>query len=217
VSILSSVTYIDDSTFESCISLKSINIDSDSEKYCSIDGALMRKTETGLILLKYPRGKKGRYSIPSSVAVISKSAFEDCTGLTSITIPSSVTEISDDAFSGCTGLTSVKIPSSVTEISDDAFEDCTSLTSITIPSSVTKIGKYAFYGCTGLTSVIIEGKTLLYDDVFDKCTLKPLLLKETIKYTSDTFSGLNENSVIYAPESQVEDIKKYFPNTYAHD
>jgi len=240
INIPSSVTEIGVNTFESCTSLTSIDVDSSSEKYCSIDGVLMEKTKTGLMLDTYPKGKKGGYSIPSSVTEIHDYAFEGCSSLTSVNIPSSVTEIHDYAFGGCSsltsvnipssvikigswafcdcsGLTSVTIPSSVTEINGATFYGCTGLTSVNIPSSVIKIGSWAFYGCTGLTSMTIDGKTEFGDLVFHGCTLKPLLLKEEIKYSSDTFIGLNENSVIYACDSQIEEIKKYFPNTYAHD
>ena len=71
-------------------------------------------------------------------------AFENCTGLTSITIPDSVTSIGYEAFRNCNGLTSVTIPDSVTSIGDGAFSGCTGLTSVTIPSSVTDIGDKAF-------------------------------------------------------------------------
>ena len=95
------------------------------------------------------------YRTTYSVTSIGSSAFEGCTGLTSITIPSSVTSIEYDAFFGCTGLTSITIPSSVTSIGVWAFFGCTGLTSITIPSSVRSIGESAFAACTGLTSITI--------------------------------------------------------------
>ena len=94
-------------------------------------------------------------TIPSSVTSIEGSAFSGCSGLTSITIPSSVTSIENYAFYGCSGLTSIDIPNSVTSIGYRAFENCRGLTSIDIPNSVTSIESYAFKGCSGLTSVTI--------------------------------------------------------------
>jgi hypothetical protein len=41
------------------------------------------------------------------VSDIGESAFQECTGLTSVSIPRSVTSIGDLAFVGCSGLTSV--------------------------------------------------------------------------------------------------------------
>ena len=90
----------------------------------------------------------GEVVIPSSITVEGKEytvtfigayAFENCSGLTSVTIPNSVTSIDGYAFKNCSGLTSITIPNSVTVIDNDAFSGCISLTSITIPNSVTSI------------------------------------------------------------------------------
>ena len=58
---------------------------------------------------------------------IGQSAFEGCSGLTSVTIPNSVTSIGDEAFWGCSGLTSVTIGNGVTSIGSEAFRDCPEL------------------------------------------------------------------------------------------
>jgi hypothetical protein len=109
--------------------------------------------------------------IPNGVTNIAFAAFQDCTGLTSVTIPDSVTEIRTNAFEGCSGLTSVTIPNRVTDIGDYAFHRCSGLTSVTIPDSVTEIGGSAFYGCTRLTSVIIPNSvTEIGRSAFRVCT-----------------------------------------------
>ena len=50
---------------------------------------------------------------------------------TELILPSYITKINQDAFENCTGLTSVTIGGSVTSIGDFAFYNCTGLTSIT--------------------------------------------------------------------------------------
>lgn len=118
----------------------------------------------GMVSIKNGRSVKGYVNISGivrhegldyTIKEIGSSAFDDCTGLTSVTIPNSVTSIGNCAFRSCSGLTSVIIPSSVTSIGSCAFQLCTSLTSVTIPNSVTSIADYTFSGCSGLTSVTI--------------------------------------------------------------
>jgi hypothetical protein len=72
-----------------------------------------------------------------------------------------VTEISNSAFDGCTGLTSVTIPMYAETIGIYAFRNCTGLASVTIPASVTTIGTQAFAGCTALRDVTVEWQTPL--------------------------------------------------------
>ncbi len=107
-------------------------------------------------------------TIPNSVTNIDESAFEYCSGLTSVTIPNSVTSIGWYAFERCSGLTSVIIGNGVTYIGSYAFEGCSGLTSVTIPNSVTNIGYYAFRYCSGLTSVTIPNSvTSIGADAFN--------------------------------------------------
>ncbi len=127
-----------------------------------------------------PNKYSGEVVIPASVSYndadysvtsIGGSAFQNCSGLTSVTIPNSVTSISYWAFSNCRGLTSIAIPNSVTSIGAHAFDYCSSLTSLTIPNSVTSIDTYAFARCSGLTSVSIPNSvTSIESYTFSGCS-----------------------------------------------
>ena len=143
-------------------------------------------------------------TIPSSVTSIGRYAFSGCTGLTSIIIPSSVTSIGDYAFYGCTGLTSITIPGSVDMIGDCAFYDCTGLTSITILGSVDRIGDSAFYGCEGLKNVTIsEGVTRIGDSAFSGCSglTSITILKGVTSIGSQAFYGCSGLTSIIIPSS----------------
>lgn len=87
-------------------SLKEIDVNSQNNKYCSVDGVLFNKAQTTLV--KYPPKKTGTsYAIPSTVTAIESSAFSDCSSLSTVTIPDGVTSIGRYAFYGCSSLTDV--------------------------------------------------------------------------------------------------------------
>ncbi len=131
-----------------------------------------------------------------SVTSIGYAAFQDCSGLTSITIPNGVTSIGNSAFYGCRGLTSVTIPNSVTTIGYWAFAECSGLTSVTIPNSVTSIGFSAFSGCSGLTSVTIGNSvTSIGESAFSGCSC---LTSVTIPNSVNSIgSGAFDNTAWY--------------------
>jgi uncharacterized repeat protein (TIGR02543 family) len=121
-------------------------------------------------------GLGGAVVIPATISetavkIISSSAFQSNTAITSVTIPEGVTSIGWHAFSYCTGLQSVTIPSSMTTISQQAFYGCNSLTGINISLGVTTIGPNAFGGCSGLTGIDIPASvTTIGGDAFQSCS-----------------------------------------------
>ena len=108
----------------------------------------------------------------SQLTKIDQWAFNNCTGLTSISIPASVTDIIANAFEDCSGLTSVTIGDGVTTIGSCAFRRCTSLTTCTITSSkLTSIPSSCFSACSRLKAIAIpEGVTTIGDNAFNSCT-----------------------------------------------
>ena len=134
VTIPNSVTSIGMGAFEGCDSLESITIPFVGATKEGTSG-----THFGYIFGASSSGYNENY-VPTSLkevvitggTSILNSAFEGCSGLTSVTIPDSVTSIGSSAFMGCSGLTSVTIPDSVTSIGDYAFRYCDSLTSVYI-------------------------------------------------------------------------------------
>jgi hypothetical protein len=205
VTIGNSVTTISDYAFYECTSLASIQVDTNNQHFASHNGAVFNKAMTEILIV--PRGISGSFVIPDSVTTIGGGAFQDCTGLTSITIPASVTSIGNSAFNGCIGLTSVSIPSGVTSIGSSAFSGCTGLTSITIPASVTSIGNSAFSGCIGLTSITLPTTDATFVSLFgNDATAVPSLLKTVVinggvSIPNGAFSGCSNITSITIPDS----------------
>ena len=102
-------------------------------------------------------------TIPSSVTGIGWGAFSGCSGLKSVTIPDSVVRIGNNAFGNCYALSSITLPSSLAEVADSTFFFCESLSSIVIPDGVQRIGNSAFWSCASLTSVTIPASVTTID------------------------------------------------------
>jgi len=94
-----SVTEIGSLAFKGCTGIINITVDTQNNMFSSVDGVLFNKNRT--ILIAYPIGKQGSYTIPANVTTIDCYAFYECTGLTDIIIPASVTRIEDTAFYEC--------------------------------------------------------------------------------------------------------------------
>jgi hypothetical protein len=149
--------------------------------YSSVDGVLFNKSQT--LLIQYPGGKAGSYTLPTSVTSIGSEAFSFCPSLTSVTIPNSVTSIPVAAFAACPNLSAITVDalnSVYSSVDGVLFNKSQTLLiqcpggkagSYTLPNSVTSIEWYAFYSCTSLTSVTLPNSvTSIGGYVFYSCT-----------------------------------------------
>lgn len=127
ITIPSSVTSIGNNSFYGCTGVTDFLVSTGNTTYASSDGVLFNKALTTLV--KYPPGKTGSYSIPSSVTTIGNYAFYNCTKLTGdLIIPNTVTTIKEGAFSSCSGLNGLlTIGTGVSSIESNAFTNCTNI------------------------------------------------------------------------------------------
>lgn len=124
-------------------------------------------------------------TIPDNVKKIKNSAFQNCTGITSISLGSGLTEIGSNAFEGCTGITSVTIPDAVTTLGQSAFSGCTSLTTATIGMSVDIVRNDTFNGCIVLGQLDL-GRNLMSDIKFGlESSLHTLNISDNVKSIGD--------------------------------
>ena len=153
ITIPDSVTDIGDYAFSRCSGLTSVTI---PDSVIGIGGGAFSGC-SGLTSIIVEQGNDVYHS--AGKCLIETESKTLIVGCKNSVIPKdgSVTSIGDSAFDGCSGLTSITIPDSVTSIGWLAFDGCSGLTSVTIPDSVTSIGDWAFNECSGLTAINFQG------------------------------------------------------------
>lgn len=174
ISLPGTVASIGSAVFYDCTSLTAINVSGGNAVYSSANGVLFNKPKTTLI--RYPAGKSGTYTIPTTVTSIPGGAFQNCTSLASLAIPSSVTDIADN-FYNCTNLTAFTVDTANTVYSSangvlfnyykTSLIQCPGgkSGSFTIPSTVTSMGQYAFYICPKLTEILVATGNTKYTSI----------------------------------------------------
>lgn len=123
----------------------------------------------GSTLVKYV-GKDKNVSVPNTVEVIGRGAFEDNTNIELVVVPNSVKRIEAYAFWGCDNLDTVVLGKGLTEVGDYTFTNCKGLVQMTIPSTVTTIGIQAFADCVNLKDISVPKETVnIHESAFDGC------------------------------------------------
>ena len=128
ISIPESVSNIAFNTFNNCNNLLNFMVDPGNLAYSSVDGVLFNQDQT--IIVRYPRGRQGEYTIPDGVVIVGDGAFNGCYRVTNVTIPNSVTTLGCAAFFSC-GMSSITIPANVNRIDSLVFIGCQHLNVVT--------------------------------------------------------------------------------------
>ena len=216
VTIPDSVTDLGVNPFARCDSLAKIIVSQDHPSLATIDGVLFSKPDKRLVT--WPCAfTRSDYTIPQGIKIIGDSAFESCSGLTSITIPDSVTSIDDDAFWGCSGLTSVAIPDSVTDLGGNPFAGCDNLAKIIVsqdhPSLATIDGvlfskpdkRLVTWPCAFTRSdyTIPQGIKIIGDGAFGLCSsLTAVAIPDSVTSIGDwAFDGCSGLTAVTIPDN----------------
>ena len=161
---------IDNNAFDNCLRIKKIKIPDN----CKLGNSAFNLC-TALDTIFLPAGldtipdnllakcyKLKGITIPKSVKVIGKNAFQECTNLTNFPTLEKNSELDivlDGAFLGCTGFKNLIIPESVTDIRKEAFLNCKNVEILSLPSSLAHLSSRVFAGCDSLKNVYALSST----------------------------------------------------------
>ena len=126
-------------------------------------------------------------------------AFNNCTGLTSVTLPSSLDTICPNTFHGCNNITTVNYSGTITQWCRIGFSNYRDnpiyyshslningvpVVNLVIPEGVSEIKQNSFGGLTSLMSVTLPNTvTSIGDNAFYQCTgLTSMALPNSVTY-----------------------------------
>ena len=208
------------------------------------DGLVYIKIGEGELMVKSASQVSGDFTIPAiitdggrdyTVTSIGYRAFQNCSGLTTITIPEGVKSIGDQAFLDCSSLTAINFPESIEWIGIQAFYDTPweanlaeglhyigkvlykyvgtmpENTTIEVKEGTISICWGAFEGCSNLTAITIpESVKSIGGRAFSNCSsLTAINIPEGVtSIERNTFYGCSSLTTITIPES-VTSIGEY--------
>ena len=136
-----SLKEIGNHAFDSCVNLKTVNLNENLEKIEYGAFRFCKSLES--------------ITINSKLKVLPKNLFKFCFALKNVTLVG-IEEIGDSVFEKCESLTSFIYDDNLKTIGNRAFYDCKSLTSLTLKSNLKSIGNEAFYNLYNVNTINYE-------------------------------------------------------------
>ena len=136
-----SLKEIGNHAFDSCVDLKTLNLNENLEKVDYDAFRFCRSLES--------------VTIDTKLKVLPKNLFKFCFGLKTVNLVG-VEEIGDSVFERCEALTSIAYDDNLKVIGNRAFYDCQSLTSLTLKENLKSIGSEAFYNLYNVNTINYE-------------------------------------------------------------
>lgn len=209
----------DASLLNYCTGLQNLYVSANNTLYQSIGGVLFSKD--GKTLIYYlPTRTDTSYTVPEGTEEIASGAFNSNKALQSVTIPASVKLIDRSAFQSCTSLAAVNFTAGGTEalvIGYQAFA-YTALNTVKIPARTASINEYAF-SRTSLASVTFEdGSKLSYigDGAFSRTNLTVVTLPLSLREMGNSvFANCTMLTTATLPEGLISVGESLFENDTA--
>ena len=126
-----------------CTTLEDISVSSANANYSSQDGVLLNAGGTEIVW--FPMGKKGEYTLPSTVTAIADYAFKECS-IETFRFPDGLKTLGQGAFMD-SQVKEVSLPDQLKQIPTGTFQNCTQLQVVRLGSKIELITAYAFDQC----------------------------------------------------------------------
>ena len=196
VTIPTSVTTINSGAFGTCNALTSVKYVGNVDQWCGITFGNSTSNPTYFShSLKLNNSDDVATSVSISASTIGKYAFERNTELTSVILSSAVDNFQTSAFDDCTGLTSLRFDGTLAQWCDNTFANNeanplyyahhfylnsgTELTNLEIPEAISSISDFAFYNGSGFESISVYSTTSWGANTFYGC-VTPTILGDVI-------------------------------------
>ena len=227
VTIPTSVTTINSGAFGTCNALTSVKYVGTADQWCGITFGNSTSNPTYFShSLKLNNSDDIATSVSISASTIGKYAFERNTELTSVTLSSAVDNFQTSAFDDCTGLTSLRFDGTLAQWCDNTFANNeanplyyahhfylnsgTELTNLEIPEAISSISDFAFYNGSGFESISVYSTTSWGANTFYGC-VTPTILGDVIGTCGEHLTWRLNGNTLYI--EGYGDMDNYANNT----